>query len=78
MKFDEFTSKNVSKKVGSNVFTCQWSPVGETLAYDIVLGVALRINSFHQRNLRLHGAWKWLLSEFGVFYGVSHVYASLR
>jgi hypothetical protein len=60
------------------LYSCQWGPVGETLAYDIVLGVALRINSFQQRNLRLQGAWKWLLSEFSVFYGVSHVYASLR
>lgn len=56
----------------------KWGPVGETLAYDIVLEVAMRAQFFQRRNLRLHGAWKWLLSEFSVFYGVSNVYTSLR
>eukprot|EP00250_Pteridium_aquilinum_P008976 c18351_g1_i1 orf=647-4504(+) len=56
----------------------KWGPVGETLAYDIVLEVAMRAQCFQSRNLRLRGAWKWLLSEFAIFYGVSNTYANLR
>lgn len=33
---------------------------------------------FEQRNLVLHGAWKWLLAEFASYYGVSDEYARLR
>ncbi|MCO5588510.1 hypothetical protein L7F22_042467 [Adiantum nelumboides] len=53
-------------------------PVSETLAYDIVLEAALRTQLFQRRNLRLHGTWTWLLSEFAILYGVSHAYTSLR
>eukprot|EP00250_Pteridium_aquilinum_P001118 c11326_g1_i1 orf=873-4781(+) len=52
--------------------------VSETLAYDIVLEAAMRTQQFRQRNLRLHGSWKWLLSEFAVYYGVSDAYTNLR
>ncbi|MCO5595228.1 hypothetical protein L7F22_049267 [Adiantum nelumboides] len=53
-------------------------PVSETLAYDIVLEAALRTQLFQKINLRLHGTWTWLLSEFAILYGVSHAYTSLR
>lgn len=33
---------------------------------------------FEQRNLVLHGTWKWLLAEFASYYGVSDEYAKLR
>ncbi|KAH7415584.1 hypothetical protein KP509_14G053000 [Ceratopteris richardii] len=56
----------------------KWGPLGEALAYDIVMEVAMRAQHFQQRNLRLHGPWKWLLSEFAVFYGVPNVYVTLR
>lgn len=56
----------------------QWGPVGETRAYDTVLEVAMRMQQFQQRNLRLHGSWLWLLSEFSSCYGVSDAYTRLR
>lgn len=52
--------------------------VGETLAYDLVLEAAMRKENFRSRNLRLHGPWKWLLTEFASFYGVSDSYTKLR
>ncbi|KAL6312071.1 hypothetical protein AAG906_027278 [Vitis piasezkii] len=33
---------------------------------------------FHSRNLWLHGPWKWLLTEFADYYGVSDSYTKLR
>nr|GMD85036.1 Rhomboid-like protease 5 [Ipomoea batatas]GME11634.1 Rhomboid-like protease 5 [Ipomoea batatas] len=52
--------------------------VAETVAYDLVLEVAMKIQHFQQRKLLLHGPWKWLLSEFSSYYGVSDTYTRLR
>lgn len=52
--------------------------VAETVAYDIVLEVAMKIQHFQQRSLLLHGPWKWLLTEFAAYYGVSDIYTKLR
>ncbi|KAJ3695853.1 hypothetical protein LUZ60_001230 [Juncus effusus] len=52
--------------------------VAETVAYDITLEVAMKSQQFQQRNLLLHGAWKWLLTEFSSYYGVSDEYTRLR
>ncbi|KAI5078599.1 hypothetical protein GOP47_0006270 [Adiantum capillus-veneris] len=69
IRFSANLNEDSSKKCG---------PVGETLAYNIVLEAAMRSQFFQRRNLRLHGAWKWLLSEFAILYGVSNAYTSLR
>ncbi|XP_078429702.1 pesticidal crystal cry8Ba protein [Wolffia australiana] len=60
---------NASLKCGS---------VAETMAYDVVLEVAMKVQQFQQRNLLLHGSWQWLLSEFASYYGVSDAYTKLR
>ncbi|XP_052201357.1 uncharacterized protein LOC127807506 [Diospyros lotus] len=52
--------------------------VAETVAYDLVLEVAMKIQHFQQRHLLLHGPWKWLLTEFASYYGVSDAYTRLR
>ncbi|XP_010530236.1 PREDICTED: uncharacterized protein LOC104806846 [Tarenaya hassleriana] len=52
--------------------------VAETVAYDLALEVAMKMQRFQQRNLLLHGSWKWLLEEFASYYGVSDVYTKLR
>ncbi|XP_057725923.1 uncharacterized protein LOC130941436 [Arachis stenosperma] len=52
--------------------------VAETVAYDVVLEVAMKVQGFQQRNLLLHGPWKWLLTEFASYYGVSEIYTKLR
>ncbi|KAL6330362.1 hypothetical protein AAG906_040290 [Vitis piasezkii] len=52
--------------------------VVETLAYDLLLEAAMRAQHFHSRNLWLHGPWKWLLTEFADYYGVSDSYTKLR
>ncbi|KAA8528345.1 hypothetical protein F0562_035700 [Nyssa sinensis] len=52
--------------------------VAETVAYDLVLEVAMKVQHFQQRNLLLHGPWKWLLTEFASYYGVSDAYTKLR
>ncbi|KAG5543870.1 hypothetical protein RHGRI_016584 [Rhododendron griersonianum] len=52
--------------------------VAETVAYDLVLEVAMKVQHFQQRNLLLHGPWKWLLTEFASYYGVSDAYTRLR
>ncbi|MCH98958.1 hypothetical protein A2U01_0019967, partial [Trifolium medium] len=52
--------------------------VAETVAYDLVLEVAMKVQGFQQRNLLLHGPWKWLLTEFASYYGVSEIYTKLR
>ncbi|XP_048591236.1 uncharacterized protein LOC111198718 [Brassica napus] len=54
------------------------APVVETLAYDLLLEAATRAQRFHAQNLRLNGSWKWLLSEFAEYYGVSDSYTKLR
>lgn len=63
------TDENNHPKCGS---------VAETVAYDLVLEVAMKIQRFQQRNLLLYGSWKWLLTEFASYYGVSDVYTKLR
>ncbi|KAL1817630.1 hypothetical protein ACET3Z_020204 [Daucus carota] len=52
--------------------------VAETVAYDLVLEVAMKDQHFQQRNLLLHGPWKWLLIEFASYFGVSDAYTKLR
>ncbi|KAK7301122.1 hypothetical protein RJT34_11983 [Clitoria ternatea] len=52
--------------------------VAETVAYDLVMEVAMKVQLFQQRNLLLHGPWKWLLTEFASYYGVSEIYTKLR
>ncbi|KAL4333355.1 hypothetical protein GQ457_07G004150 [Hibiscus cannabinus] len=52
--------------------------VAETVAYDLLLEVAMKIQHFQQRNLLLHGPWKWLVNEFASYYGVSDAYTKLR
>ncbi|GAB4844919.1 hypothetical protein Ancab_038311 [Ancistrocladus abbreviatus] len=52
--------------------------VAETVAYDLVLEVAMKVQHFQQRHLLLHGEWKWLLEEFASYYGVSDAYTKLR
>ncbi|GMY09592.1 hypothetical protein FCV25MIE_04831 [Fagus crenata] len=54
------------------------APVVETLAYDLLLEAAMRAHHFHSGNLLLHGHWKWLLTEFADYYGVSDSYTKLR
>ncbi|KAG9137431.1 hypothetical protein Leryth_020632 [Lithospermum erythrorhizon] len=52
--------------------------VAETVAYDLVLEVAMKIQNFQQRKLLLDGPWKWLLTEFSSYFGVSVAYTKLR
>ncbi|KAJ8765800.1 hypothetical protein K2173_014922 [Erythroxylum novogranatense] len=52
--------------------------VAETVAYDFVLEVAMKMVRFQQRKLLLHGPWKWLVTEFASYYGVSDAYTKLR
>ncbi|EPS72022.1 hypothetical protein M569_02736, partial [Genlisea aurea] len=54
------------------------TPVAETIAYDCVLETAMKIQQFQQRNLLLHGPWKWLVTEFASYFGVSDAYTKLR
>ena len=64
-----------------NFYICgitQCGSVAETVAYDLVLEVALKVQHFQQRHLLLHGEWKWLLEEFAIYYGVSDSYTKLR
>lgn len=56
----------------------QSGPVVETLAYDLVLEAAMRGQHFCSRNLRIDGVWKWLLTEFAEYYGVSDSYTRIR
>lgn len=69
INFSTSTDENNNSKCGS---------VAETVAYDLVLEVALKIQHFQQRHLLLHGEWKWLLEEFATYYGVSDAYTKLR
>ncbi|AQK75112.1 hypothetical protein ZEAMMB73_Zm00001d018133 [Zea mays] len=56
----------------------KYGSVAETVAYDIVLEVAMKAQRIQQRNLVVHGSWKWLLTEFALYYGVSDAYTRLR
>ncbi|XP_020586710.1 uncharacterized protein LOC110028968 [Phalaenopsis equestris] len=69
VNYSTTTDENSSLKCGS---------VAETVAYDIVLEVSMKVQRFQQRNLLLHGPWKWLLTEFASYYGVSDAYTRLR
>ncbi|PKA55423.1 hypothetical protein AXF42_Ash006625 [Apostasia shenzhenica] len=60
----------------NNALKC--GSVAETVAYDIVLEVAMKAQHFQQRNLVLQGSWKWLLKEFALYFGVSDAYTKLR
>jgi hypothetical protein len=42
------------------------------------LEVAMKAQHIQQRNLVVHGSWKWLLTEFALYYGVSDAYTKLR
>jgi len=44
----------------------------------MLLEIAMKAEHFQQRNLLLHGHWKWLVTEFASFYGVSDAYTKLR
>lgn len=50
----------------------------ETLAYDLLLEAAMRAQKFCAQKLWLDGPWKWLLTEFADYYGVSDSYTKLR
>ncbi|XVE86848.1 hypothetical protein DITRI_Ditri18aG0068200 [Diplodiscus trichospermus] len=52
--------------------------VAETVAYDFLLEVAMKVQHFQQRKLLLDGPWKWLVNEFASYYGVSDAYTRLR
>ncbi|KAH9756320.1 Pesticidal crystal cry8Ba protein [Citrus sinensis] len=68
-------------RVLAQVATISEDPCGsvaETVAYDLVLESAMKVQGFQQRNLLLFGSWKWLLTEFSSYYGVSDVYTKLR
>ncbi|XP_076959899.1 uncharacterized protein LOC143636110 [Bidens hawaiensis] len=52
--------------------------VAEIVAYDTVLEAAMKALNFKQRNLLLRGSWKWLVTNFATYYGVSDAYAKLR
>ncbi|XP_076931452.1 uncharacterized protein LOC143596601 [Bidens hawaiensis] len=52
--------------------------IAETMAYDLAMEAAMKEQNFQQRNLMLHDPWKWLLSEFASYYGVSEAYTKLR
>lgn len=63
------TSLDDSLKCGS---------VAETVAYDIVMEVSMKVQKVQQRKLVLNDPWKWLLTEFASYYGVSDAYTKLR
>lgn len=52
--------------------------VAETIAYDSVLEAAMKAQNFKQKNLLLHGQWRWLVTKFASYYGVSDAYTKLR
>ncbi|CAN6567895.1 unnamed protein product [Malus baccata var. baccata] len=55
-----------------------YGSIAETVVYDCVLEIAMKVQHFQERNLLLHGLWKWLLTEFASYYGVSKAYTNLR
>ncbi|KAK9109094.1 hypothetical protein Sjap_017154 [Stephania japonica] len=69
INYSTCTDENGHLKCGS---------VAETLAYDFALEVAMKLQHFRQRSLLLDGPWKWLLTEFASYYGISDVYTKLR
>ncbi|KAJ0765153.1 hypothetical protein HanPI659440_Chr08g0300241 [Helianthus annuus] len=70
---------SITSTVTSNETTnLKCGPIVETLAYDLLLESAMRAQSFHARNLCVVEPWKWLLTEFSDYYGVSESYTKLR
>ncbi|KAH7679631.1 hypothetical protein IHE45_06G071100 [Dioscorea alata] len=67
---------NYTTSLDENNLKC--GSVAETVAYDIALEVAMKVQQFQQRHLLLHGEWKWLLTEFASYFGVSDAYTKLR
>ncbi|KAH6784477.1 pesticidal crystal cry8Ba protein [Perilla frutescens var. hirtella] len=67
---------NYSTTPDENSYKC--TSVAETIAYDCVLETAMKVQQFQQRNLLLHGSWKWLVTEFASYFGVSDAYTKLR
>ncbi|KAK9758272.1 hypothetical protein RND81_01G219800 [Saponaria officinalis] len=67
---------NFSTSSDENNLKC--GSVAETVAYDLVLEIAMKVQHFQQRHLLLHGEWKWILAEFATYYGVSDAYTKLR
>ncbi|KAG8373426.1 hypothetical protein BUALT_Bualt11G0023000 [Buddleja alternifolia] len=67
---------NYSTTADENSHKC--TSVAETIAYDCVLETAMKVQQFQQRNLLLHGSWKWLVTEFASYFGVSDAYTKLR
>lgn len=52
--------------------------VAETSAYDLVLEVAMKAERFQRRNLVFKGPWRWMITRFASYYGISDAYTSLR
>ncbi|KAL0396508.1 UNVERIFIED_CONTAM: hypothetical protein Scaly_0099200 [Sesamum calycinum] len=67
---------NYSTTPDENSHKC--ASVAETIAYDCVLETAMKVQQFQQRNLLLHGPWRWLVTEFASYFGVSDAYTKLR
>nr|GEY80326.1 hypothetical protein [Tanacetum cinerariifolium] len=58
--------------------TRSYSRMSEITAYDLVLEEARRAQNFNKKNLRLHGQWRGLLTNFASYYGESDAYMKLR
>nr|GEU75605.1 hypothetical protein CTI12_AA453550 [Tanacetum cinerariifolium] len=67
---------NYTTSLDDNGLKC--GSIAETMAYDLTMEVAMKDQNFQQRNLQLHDPWKWLLTEFASYYGVSEAYTKLR
>nr|KAJ0186748.1 hypothetical protein LSAT_V11C900486900 [Lactuca sativa] len=67
---------NYTTSLDDNSMKC--GSIAETMAYDLAMEVAMKEQNFQQRNLLFHDPWKWLLTEFAAYYGVSDAYTKLR
>ncbi|XP_024968890.1 uncharacterized protein LOC112508492 [Cynara cardunculus var. scolymus] len=67
---------NYTTSLDENSLKC--GSIAETMAYDLAMEVAMKEQNFQQRNLLLNDPWKWLLTEFASYYGVSDAYTKLR
>ncbi|KAL8160420.1 hypothetical protein V2J09_001957 [Rumex salicifolius] len=74
-KMQLLISYSTSQDNGSHHKFCM---VTETVAYDVVLETAMKVQGFQPRHLVIDGHWKWLVDEFAAFYGVSDSYTKLR
>ncbi|XP_050385158.1 uncharacterized protein LOC126801747 [Argentina anserina] len=52
--------------------------IAETVAYDYVFVAAVKFQDFQQRSFLIDGPWKWLLTEFASYFGISEAYTKLR